>query len=165
MFQSGEFVIYGVHGVCRVIGREKQLVNRKRTEFLVLEPVGSQASRFFLPAASETAMGKLQKVLSADELQHLLESQEIHNAVWIDDEGARKQYYRELIGSGDRSALMRMVGALYRYRESQFAAGKKFHLSDDNFLRDAERLLASEVSLVLGKTPEEAKNILREYLK
>ena len=29
MYQIGEFVIYGIHGVCRVMGTEKQLVNRK----------------------------------------------------------------------------------------------------------------------------------------
>ena len=45
MFQSGDYVIYGIHGVCRVIGKEKQLVNRKRTEYLVLEPLGQVESR------------------------------------------------------------------------------------------------------------------------
>ena len=165
MFQSGEFVIYGVHGVCRVIGREQQLVNRKRTEFLVLEPVGHNASRFLLPVASETAISKLQRLLSAEELQQLLECPEIREDFWIADEGSRRQFYRELIGSGDRRALMRMVGTLYRYREAQFAAGKKFHLSDENFLRDAEKLLASEVSMVMGKSTEEARTFLREQLK
>ena len=59
MFQRGECVIYGIHGVCRVIGTEKQLVNRKRTEYLVLEPIGQSESRFYLPTGNETAMAKL----------------------------------------------------------------------------------------------------------
>ena len=58
-----------------------------------------------------------------------------------------------------------MVCSLYRYRDAQVASGKKFHQCDDNFLRDAEKLLASEIALVLEMPPEEAKVYLREQLK
>ncbi len=165
MYQSGECVIYGIHGVCRVIGREKQMVNRKRTEYLVLEPMGHGESRFYLPAASEIAMAKLRPVLDEQSLMNLLDSDEIRNSEWIANESVRKNYFRELIASGDRTALLKMVCALYQYKESQFAAGKKFHLCDDNFLRDAEKLLSSEISYVLSISPEEAKKLLREKLR
>ena len=165
MFQSGECVIYGIHGVCRVIGTEKQLVNRKRTEYLVLEPIGQAESRFYLPTGNETAMAKLHPVLNAAAMNELLESQEIRQGAWIPDENIRKQYYRELVSSFDRNALLKMVSALYRYRADQYAAGKKFHQCDDNFLRDAEKLLVSEICLVMNKTPEDARAYLREKLQ
>lgn len=165
MFENGAYVIYGVHGVCRVIGREKQLINRKRTEYLVLEPVGQEESRYYLPTANETALSKLKPLLTADEMRGLLASDEIREEFWIPDEGARKQYYRDLITSGDRTALLKMVCALYRYRSAQFAAGRKFHQCDENFLRDAEKLLSSEISMVMGLSTEEARDYLREQLK
>ena len=165
MFQSGEWVMYGVHGVCRVVGTEKQLVGRKRTEYLVLEPLAQNESRFFLPTANPTALAKLKAVLQVEELKALLISEELQEDVWIKEENLRKQTYRELINSGDRTALLKMVATLYRYRDAQAAAGKKFHQCDDNFLRDAEKLLASEIALVLEMTPEEARNYLREQLK
>ena len=40
-------------------------------------------------------------------------------------------------------------------------AGKKFHLCDDNFLRDAEKLISSEIALVLDMTMEQARDYLR----
>jgi RNA polymerase-interacting CarD/CdnL/TRCF family regulator len=43
--------------------------------------------------------------------------------------------------------------------------GKKFHLADDNFLRDAEKLLASEIAVVMDMQPDEARNYLRNQLK
>lgn len=165
MFQIGDWVVYGIHGVCRIIGTEKQLVNRKRTQFLVLEPLSQSESRFYLPTENPTAMGKLKAVLSRDDLTALIASDEVRQDVWIAEENLRKQSYRELIGSGDRVALLKMISTLYRYKESQLAAGRKFHQSDDNFLRDAEKLLASEISLVLELTPEAARNYLREQLK
>lgn len=165
MYSVGEWVVYGVHGVCRVIGTEKQLVNRKRSQFLVLEPLSQAESRFYLPTENPTAMGKLQPVLSREALTALICSEEVRQDAWIHEENHRKQYYRDLIGSGDRTALLKMLATLYRYRAAQVAAGKKFHQSDDNFLRDAEKLLASEVSLVLELSSEQAKEYLREKLQ
>ena len=157
--------MYGVHGVCRVIGTEKQLVNRKRSTFLVLEPLSHSESRFYLPTENPTALAKLKSVLSADELTALINSAEVRQDVWIQEESRRKQHYRELIGSGDRVALLQMIRTLYRYKEEQLASGRKFHQSDDNFLRDAEKLIASEISLVLQLSTEDARNYLRAQLK
>ena len=165
MCHFDDYVIYGIHGACRVLGREKQLVNKKRTEFLVLEPLVQSGSKYYVPADNPTAMAKLQAVLSQDELVKLLESDAVREDCWISDEGRRKQAYRELITSADRLRLMQMVGSLYRYRGVQEAAGRKFHLCDDNFLRDAERLLSSEISLVMNLPADEARDFLRKHLK
>ena len=165
MYQIGDWVVYGVHGVCRVIGTEKQLVNRKRTLYLVLEPMMQPGSRFYLPAENEVALEKLKPVLSLPELTELLDSDLVHQHHWIQEEPRRKQYYRELIGSGDRVALMKMVSTLYRYKAEQLSTGRKFHQSDDNFLRDAEKLLASEIALVMNLTQDGARNHLRECLQ
>ena len=164
MFETGQWVVYGVHGVCRVVGKEKQLVNRKRTEYLVLEPLAQNESRYYVPTANAAAMAKLREVLSAEALETLLASNEIREDCWIADENQRKQYYRDLTANGDRVSILKMTHSLYRYKETQMAAGRKFHLCDDNFLRDAEKLLSSEISLALEKTPEEARAYLRETL-
>ena len=165
MYQNGDWVMYGIHGVCRVAGTEKQLVNRKRTEYLVLESLSQTESKFYLPTANPTAMAKIKAVLPAQELRDLLASEEIREDVWIQEENQRKQTYRALISSGDRTALLKMVNTLYRYKAAQAAAGRKFHQCDDNFLRDAEKLLTSEIALVLEISQEEARDYLRQQLK
>ena len=164
MYQIGDCVVYGVHGVCRVIGMEKQLVNRKRSLYMVLQPLAQTESRFYLPTENPTAMAKLKTVMTKEALVELLASDQVRQEEWIPDENRRKQYYRELIGSGDRVSLMRMSTNLYRYKQTQLDAGRKFHQSDDNFLRDAERLLSSEISLVMDLSMEEARDYLRHQL-
>ena len=164
MYQAGEWVVYGIHGICRVVGTEKQLVNRKRTQYLVLEPLSQSESRFYLPMENPVAMAKLNAVLSRDALCELLASDQIRQDVWINEENQRKQCYRELITSGDRIALLRMIRSLYSYKEAQLASGRKFHQSDDNFLRDAEKLMASEIALVMQMSTEDARTYLREQL-
>ena len=164
MYQVGNWIVYGVHGVCRVVGTEKQLVNRKRVQFLVLEPLSHGESRFYIPMDNPVALDKLKSVLTKEELVALLSSDEVHQELWVGEENRRKQYYRELLGSGDRVSIIRMITTLYRYRNAQAAAGRKFHQSDENFLRDAEKLLASEIALIMDLPLLEARDYLREQL-
>lgn len=161
MFEIGQWVMYGIHGVCRVAGTEKQLVNRKRSEFLVLEPLNKAESKFYLPLGNPAALAKLKPVLSEEELRALLNSPEVREDHWIDEESRRKMYYKDLITRGDRKEILQTIYALYRYKAAQMEAGKKFHLCDDNFLRDAEKLISSEIALVLEMTMEQARDYLR----
>lgn len=165
MFQIGDRVVYGVHGVCSIVQEEARLVDRKRVIYLVLEPIGQDGSRFYVPAHNPAAMAKLRKMLSREELEQMLRSEEVLADGWIPDENLRKQTYRELIVSGDRTRLMCMVRTIYRRRAEIIAAGKKCHLCDENFLRDAEKLLIGEISAVMDAEPEEVKRYLREHLQ
>lgn len=165
MYQIGDHVVYGIHGVCCIRETEERIVDRKRVEYYVLEPIDGSGTRYLIPTGNQAALGKLQPVLSREALEALLHSDEVRADAWIADEGQRKQTYRELINSGDRAALIRMVGTLRRHREAQVAAGRKFHLCDDNFLRDAERLLVSEAAIVLETDQEQAKQYIRTKLE
>lgn len=165
MFQIGDQVVYGVHGVCCVVDAEERVIDRKRLTYLALEPVRQDGSRYLVPTHNAAAMAKLRKMLTPRELENLMESEQVRQDGWIQDENVRKQTYRELIGSGDRGALMKMVYTLYQHKIFQTAAGKKVHLCDDNFLRDAEKLLASEISIVMNMEFDQARAFLRDRLK
>lgn len=165
MYQVGELVVYGMHGVCRVVSQEERLVDKKRLNYLALEPVGHGGSRFLVPTQNASAMAKLQPVLSKEELETMITSEYVKTGQWIRDENQRKQTYRELIGSGDRKRLMRMVHTLYSHKADQSATGRKIHLCDENFLHDAEKLLIGEISTVLHLEPEQARAYIHKNLK
>lgn len=165
MYQVGDQVVYGIHGVCRVVDQEERVVDRKRVTYLALEPVGQGGSKYLVPTHNAVAMSKLRRMLSPSQMEELLQSEEVRADSWIRDENQRKQTYRELISSGDRASLMKMVHTLYNHKNTQSAAGKKVHQCDENFLRDAEKLLSSEVSIVLGLDMEQAKKYIKEHLK
>lgn len=56
MYQVGDQVVYGMHGVCRVVEEEKRSVDRKQVTYLVLEPVGQSGSKFLVPTHNAAAM-------------------------------------------------------------------------------------------------------------
>jgi CarD family transcriptional regulator len=151
----GQKVVYGIHGVCAILDTEIRVINRKKVEYYVLEPVEQPGARFYVPIQNEAAVNKLRPLVTKEELDALICSDDACVDCWIPDENQRKQRYRDLISSGDRCALIAMVRTLHVQKELQTAAGRKFHLCDENFLRDAEKLLSSEFSLVLGIQPGE----------
>jgi len=164
MHRIGDQVIYGSHGVCRITGMEKQLVNKRFVTYLVLEPTGQTGTRYLVPTDNGAAMTKLRSILTREEMEALLRSDTVREGKWLTDENQRKQLYRELITSGDRVELMRMLCLLYRYRNLRTVAGKKIHLADENFLREAQRLISGEISAVMEMSMEDASTVLRERL-
>ncbi len=164
MFQLGDRVMYGMHGVCQIVDTEQRVIDRKKISYLALEPVGQPGSRYLVPTHNAVAMSKLSAILDRQTMEALLCDETLLQAPWIQDENQRKQCYRDQIGSGSREELIKLCAALYRHRQTQSAVGRKVHQCDENFLRDAERLLCSEIELVMEMSPEEAKQYLRTSL-
>jgi len=164
MYRTGDKVVYGIHGVCVISGMETQRVDAKEVTYLVLEPISQPGSRYMVPTHNPAAMGKVKKMLTRETLEMLIQSEVVQQDCWIRDESQRKQTYRELISSGDREKLMAMVHTLYRHKAEQLSAGRKVHLCDDNFLRDAEKLLAGEIAVVMDLEADEARKYVRSKL-
>ena len=157
-------MIYAVHGVCRIVQEEKRIVDRKPVTYLVLEPIGHSETSYMVPTHNASAMAKLRPVMTADALGALLSSGQAREDIWIPEDSLRKQRYREYIGTAQPLLLAQIIRTLHRRKQERAALGKKVHMSDDNFLRDAERLLIGEVSVVLRIDAEEAKNYIRSKL-
>ena len=162
MLETGLFVLYGTHGVCRVSGVQVQKVDRKPVEYYVLTPVEQASSCYYVPVNNQAAVSKLQPLLSKQELKSLLTCDEGKESCWIEEENLRKLRYKEWICSGDRIALIRIVRTLSTHKEQQLKLGKKFHVSDENFLKDALKILSAEMLLVLGVPANQAAQYLME---
>lgn len=153
MFQQGQQVIYGMQGVCNVLGVENRVVNRTPVEYYVLEPVKQPGDRFYVPTQNPTTLSKVKPILTKVQIDNLLADLANTKPDWNEDENCRKQMYRELISSGDRATLLATVRDLYIHKQQQEAVGRKMHLCDVNFMHDAENLLNGEFSIVLGIAP------------
>ena len=63
MYQVGEQVVYGIHGVCRIVEEEQRTVDRKPVTYLILEPVGQNGSKYMVPTNSAAAMAKIRNLV------------------------------------------------------------------------------------------------------
>lgn len=164
MYQVGDKVVYGIHGVCAITELEVKTIDRQKVQYYVLEPLEQPGAKYYIPTQKPAAVAKLSPLMNRQEVDTLLSDRSVPENTWIPDENQRKQRYRELISSGDRPALLAMVRVLRAHKEEQLAQGRKFHLCDENFLRDAEKLLCSEFSVVLEMTAADTAKHMDAYL-
>ena len=149
MYQLGDRFMYGAHGVCEILDIEQKRIDKKDIEYYVLAPIGNAKACFYIPTNNPKALSKLSPLLTMSELKELLLEQAKGRDVWVNDENARKQRLKEVIASGDHAELIQWVRTLHIHRKKLVECGKKFHQIDENFLKDAEKILITEFSVIL----------------
>ena len=164
MFQCDDYVIYSTHGVCRIVSVETRQIDRKSIDYFVLVPIYQSQSKFYIPQNNEAAVSKLRAVLSPDELQNLLLRHKNENVNWIVNEALRKNAYKELLISGDRDAILSMIIAVSNHQLAVEAEGKRIHACDENFLKDAKKMMNTEFSFVLQIPLSEVESYVEKIL-
>ncbi len=150
MYKVGDIVIYKSEGVCRVSDIEVKTFRDKEIEYYVLKPVYKENSEIFVPKNNIELVSKMRQVLTREEIINLIKSMPDEDDIWIENENQRKEEYKQLIASGDRTKLIRLIKTLFNHKQKQKEAGKKLHITDDRLLKDAEKVLYDEFAYVLN---------------
>lgn len=149
MFQVNDVIIYGVQGVCKITGTEEKSVNGKKKTYYVLKPVGDKGSTIFAPVNNEIVLGKMRRLLTKDEIHKLIDSMGSEKPIWVTNENERKELYKNILAKGDHLELIKMIKAIYAHKKEREAEGKRLHMSDERFFKDAEQILYNEFQYVL----------------
>lgn len=150
MFQTNDVIIYGAQGVCKIIGTEERSLSGQKKTYYVLKPVSDHGSTIFAPTDNEQVLKKMRRLLTKDEIHKLIDSMRMEKAEWVANENTRKELYKNILAKGDHLELIRMIKAIYAHKARREAEGKRLHMSDERFFKDAEHILYSEFQYVLG---------------
>ena len=164
MHKINDMVLYGAEGLCRIADISVQNMHGEDTEYYVLKPLSESGSTIFVPTGSEVLTAKMKRVMSAEEIYALIRTMPDEAAEWIENENLRKQRYREILAGGDRTALVGMIKAVHFHEEERKKLGKKLHLSDERFMKDAEKLLYEEFAHVLNIRKDEVVPFIMEQI-
>lgn len=149
MFKVDDIVAYGLNGICKIVEAEEKNLMGTKKNYLVLKPLHGNKSTFYVPIDNENLLNKMHKLLSEDEINQLIDSMPNEKALWINHEKERKERYRKILANGNRSELIRMIKAIHFEKKSREEKGKKLHISDEKFLKEAEKILYDEIQYVL----------------
>lgn len=161
MFQRNDVIIYGTQGVCKIVDTEEKMVNGQKKTYYVLKPVVDAGSTFFAPTDNEAVLKKMRRLLSKDEIHKLMDAMGSETGVWIPNETERRDKYKSILATGDHLELIKMIKAIYAHKQAREAEGKRLHMSDERFLKDAEQILYNEFQYVLNLN---GKNDLMDYI-
>ena len=165
MFEKEELIMCGGHGVCRVVdivGKPIDKFDRKRKYYL-LEPVFEKGSTVYTPVDSEKVI--MRRILTREEAENLIARITQIETVWVQEEKSREQMYKEAIRTYDCDTLVEIIKTLYLRKQSRIQDGKKVLSSDEQYLRKAEELLYSEMSLALSIPKEKVAQYITEAVE
>lgn len=165
MLKLKEKIVYGTTGVCIVDGVEKKKIGREIKSYYVLKPVSQATSTVYLPADNECLLAKVRKVLSADEVNKLLEHFSSEPDLWVNSDAERRVRFNEIIASGDRKVCLALVKTLLTHQIELSTKGKRLHISDERALKESQRLVCDEFSVALEIDPKSVEAIIRDKLK
>ena len=150
MFKVNDVVVYGSHGVCEIVSIEEQKIGGETKKYFVLKPKNDKGATFYVPTWNEKAWGKMRKVMTKEDVDALIDSMPNKTLTWIANENERKETYKQILASGDQAAIISMVQALFSHKKEREADGKRLHMSDEHFMKDAEQILYNEWQYVLN---------------
>lgn len=157
--------MYGTYGVCTVTGTTEKSIGGKSMRYYVLKPVYQQDATAYVPADNPQVVARLHRLLSQNELYHLVDSMLEQPMTWSDNEMERKTQFQEILSSGDRAGMLRLIRMLYLRQEERRKNGKRLHLNEERIFREAERMVCGEFAFVLNIDPEEVPAFLQQRLE
>lgn len=165
MFLTGDTIIYENYGVCRITGTRDMEIGHTVRPYYELKPVFESNLTFYLPIGQEKIEGKMHRILSTKEIYALIKTMPDEDTIWIENESERKEQYKQILAGNDRPALVKLIKTLYLRQQELKENGKKLYVSDERFLRDAEKALYDEFAYVLDIKPEEVLPFIHGHIK
>lgn len=164
MYQIGDTMLYGTEGVCKIGEICEMKVGGVKAEYYVLQPVYREGSKIFVPVANELLTAKMRPILTAEQINSMLESLRLESTSWIENAADRKAEFQRILRSNDRTELLRMMRMLFLRRKKLQESGKRLRTNDDQMLRDAQKLLGEEFAPALGISRREVPEYIYQHM-
>ncbi len=165
MFSVGDTILYGTQGICKIKEITEMAVGKVKKQYFVLIPIQDEKSTIYIPTDNEKLISNMRSVLSVTDINKLIDDAANNPIKWIENDIARKEYCANIIKSGDRLELMRLIEMLYIRKDELKSTKKHFHISDERYLREAERLLHDEFSYALNISKEDVPDYILNRIK
>lgn len=164
MFSVGEYIVYGVEGVCRVeeAGRLKVSGLDKNRDYYRLRPY-YRGGTIYTPVDGKAVM---RPVLTRAQLDGLLPR--LPKLAPLDDipAGSREagEYYRAVLSGHDCEMLLRLCRTLHDKQTALSTSRRSVSSTELRSWKLAEELLCGEFGFILGLAPNEVKDYLQKQL-
>lgn len=162
MYKIGDYIVKNGNGVCRVenvLHLDMAGIDKDRLYYMLV-PISDENGKIYVPVDSSAQ--QLRKTMSMEDAYKLIarisEVQEIN----ISNDKLREQKYKETIKDYEPESLLRIIKTTYLRKQKRLEQGKKSIAVDEHYLTLAEKLLFSELCVVLGQNKEEVHNLIVE---
>lgn len=149
MYQTGELIVYGATGVCRVEGCTGLDRPGEKRQYYRLKPLW-QDGVIYTPV--DGGKVPMRPVMSREEAETLIDR--IPDIPAAPCQGGTAQalarQYQSAVREGGHQSLVELMKAIYGKRRQAEAKNRRLGLVDERYMKQAERMLYGELATALG---------------
>ena len=164
MFKIGDYIMYSLTGVCKVIGIVKEkYFDSDEKDYYVLEPVYATTKTVIkIPVDNKKVF--MRPIISEDDIKDLIDKIPLEEDIWIDDERERNHQFKLMVHSGDCKQWSTLIKSIFLKKEQKKKEGKKITQEDERLMKSAEKLLNEEIATILHILPDEVPKYIQSNI-
>lgn len=162
MFQKGDTVIYGCHGVCNIEAVGNLVFNTatQAKSYYTLKPLYRNDTVFYVPVDCVTAT--IRPTITREEAEGLIAEIPSIQSAWIINEKEREEQYKRALKSCDCRELIKIIKTLFERKKARIEGGKKVTAIDERYFKLAEEQLYGELAFVLKIDKDKMEEHIKE---
>lgn len=159
MFEIGNFVVYGVSGVCKIDDIKNLAMGGEIRKYYVLKPIfTNNEATIFAPVDNGKVV--MRKIMSREDAERFAEEITSIRPLSVDNEKARKEIYSEAMSEADPYKWIGIIKCIERRKMILLRNKKKLAEIDMHYDSLAKTSLYGELSVALGISREEAEELV-----
>ena len=162
MFKVGDFVVYSVHGLCKINDICEKTIIDETKMYYVLQPLEQPSLTISTPVDNHN--GLILEIMSKKEAKEILQSFAKPGAAWIKEVRKRMSKYNEMVKSGNRQEIAAILNTLMRKNIEAARNKKKLYDQDRKLMERVQSLLFKELAMVLDTSMEEITKQVEKLL-
>ena len=162
-WKTGDIVVHSRDGICTVTDIREMTMSGEPQQYYILEPVYERGSKLYIPLDKEAMF--LRAPATEEQIITYIQNLPDAELTWIADEKQRQSMIADARKTASSETLLGLISLFYIKRTEQHEKGKKFHSSDEQFLKDIETRVNREFAFVLGIEPGEVPAYIESQLQ
>lgn len=166
MHAIGDKVMYATYGVMEIVDIRRESIGDVSREYYVMRESGSNSpTQVFVPIDNKKLVDSMRVLLTKEEAIHLIKSIPLLPVLeWKRDNRIRSESFRKIVESGNREKMLSLIKTVYENGERRNADGKKNYLTDEAFMKKAEKLIFAELSEVFAIPVSEIPEFIKKNM-
>lgn len=149
MYNIGDTIIYTTCGLCRIDDLIQKEFNGELKNYYILKPLNDSKTSLQVQVDNPVTKEKLKALLKKDDILSLIQKMPLIESYWIENENERKRHFSAVLRSGRRDEVLGIIKSIHEHQKLLKERGRKLHACDEQYCKDAEKIIYEEFSYVL----------------
>lgn len=163
MFKKGDLVTYSTHGMCKIVDICMKTYAGIDKTYYILRPI--EDNNLTIQCPTDNKQTVMLEMMDEGEAEEILESFKRPGINWIDKPNDRKRYYSDMIKTGNREMIAKIVNTLLRKKSKVENNGKKLAEADRKMLSSIQKILFKELAFSLNTSFETIDKQVNKLIK